>query len=130
MAKMSRREFSKSGVLAGLALLTGDAVASGRENRRVQLGFIGIDGRGGGIVATADAATYNEWRRIRVESGLKEITGISKLALKGGVDELAERVFFERGLTRTQGAGGREPEYDGKCRGIISEKGGAYTYSS
>ena len=69
---------------------------------------------GGGIVATADAGKYNEWRRIRVESGLKEVTGISQLAVKGSEDELTERVFFERGLTLTQGAGGKEPEYDGK----------------
>ena len=50
MVKMSRRKFTKTGLMAGLALATGGAVASGRETRKVRLGFIGVGGRGTGLL--------------------------------------------------------------------------------
>ena len=50
--KIERRDFLKSGVAAGLALSTTPAILKGQDDRMVNLGFIGIGGRGTGMLKT------------------------------------------------------------------------------
>ena len=50
--KMSRRGFLKGSALAGIAVTQMPAVVFGADDRRVRLGFIGIGGRGTGLLKT------------------------------------------------------------------------------
>ncbi|MDA0348993.1 MAG: Gfo/Idh/MocA family oxidoreductase [Verrucomicrobia bacterium] len=50
--KIERRTFIKSGVAASLALSAAPAYLQGKDDRNIKLGFIGIGGRGAGMLKT------------------------------------------------------------------------------
>lgn len=49
---MNRRTFIKSSTAAGFAFSMAPAIVTGKDDRRVKLGFIGVGGRGGGLLRT------------------------------------------------------------------------------
>lgn len=74
---------------------------------------------GGGVVATANAGKYNEWRRVWTDYGLKDITGIAQLPEERGVNYMTERVYTGRELMQTEGA----VEYNGRFYSHSFRKG-------
>ena len=50
--KIARRDFIKSGVAAGISLSGTPAILQGKDDREIKLGFIGIGGRGTGMLKT------------------------------------------------------------------------------
>ena len=50
--QIERRDFIKTSVAAGLALSAAPAILKGQDDREVKLGFIGIGGRGTGMLKT------------------------------------------------------------------------------
>ena len=53
MSKIERRSFIKSGLAGGIALSAAPAILHANEDRSIKLGFIGIGGRGTGLLKTA-----------------------------------------------------------------------------
>ena len=51
--KIERRTFIKNSIAAGIVLSAAPAFTQGKDDRRVKLGFIGIGGRGTGLLKTA-----------------------------------------------------------------------------
>ena len=47
---MNRREFVKAGAATGLTLSMAPTVLAGKDDRKVRLGFIGVGGRGAGLL--------------------------------------------------------------------------------
>ena len=50
MSKIERRSFIKSGLAGGIALSAAPAILHANEDRSIKLGFIGIGGRGTGLL--------------------------------------------------------------------------------
>lgn len=49
---IERRTFIKNSVTAGIALSAAPAILRGKDDRNIKLGFIGIGGRGTGLLKT------------------------------------------------------------------------------
>lgn len=51
-SSMNRRSFIKNSTAAGMAISMAPAILQGKDDRRVKLGFIGVGGRGTGLLKT------------------------------------------------------------------------------